>query len=234
MKQTTTPITGQSQLLVNTNPSTSTETKTPSTKSYELQFEEATGKNFNQFYKEYYPKLLWQIKKLKIDHLDADFITTEAFMHSLTQIEKYDSKYAYSTWLFHMAKNIALQHKKKAAKIVLVDSGSDDSDMDSPEAGINYYVNNLTKVDDELDNNEYEKKVARKYNLTLKAIAGLKDKYKDIVKLCDVDKKTYLEIVEITGLPMQTVKNRVFHGRNKIIESLKKEFNYINNMADMV
>ncbi len=232
MKQTITPIAGKTQLLVNTVPN-STPVAPKSNKSFEQQFEDATGKNFNKYYKEFYPKLLWQIKKLKIDNLDADFITTEAFMHCLQIIDRYDPKYAFSTWLFHIARNIALQHKKKASKMILVDGNADESDMDSPEAGINYYVNNLTKVDDTSDNEEYEKRVSKKYNLTLKAISGLSDKYKNIIKYCDIDKKSYNEIVEITGLPMQTVKNRVFHGRSKVIDSLKKEFNYINNTADM-
>lgn len=227
MTQTHTPITGKSQLLVKTESRTTNN-------NYELIFKEKTGKDFNQFYKEYFPKLLWQIKKLNIEGIDADFIATEGFMHSLEQIEKYQPEFAYSTWLFHMTKNIALQYKKKKSKIVLIDSMSDDTDIDSPEAGINYYVNNLTKVDDVIETDEYEKKVQMKYKLTLKAIAGLKDKYKEIVYMCDVEKKSYKEIEEITGLPMQTVKNRIFHGRNKITEDLKKEFNYINNTVDVI
>lgn len=226
MKQTTQPIQEQSTLSINVG------TKKTSN-NYEAIFLEKTGKKFNDFYKEFYPKLLWQIKKISIDDIDADYITTEAFMHSLEKIEMYNPEFAYSTWLFHIAKNIAYQYKKKRSKIVLIDGSTDDNDVDSSSASMNYYVNNLTKVDDILDNEEYEKKVQLKYKLTLKAISSLKDKYRHILELCDIDKKSYLEIVEITGLPMQTVKNRVFHGRSKIIESLKKEFKYINETVDL-
>ena len=40
------------------------------------------------------------------------------------------------------------------------------------------------------------------------------------------------DIVEITGLPMQTVKNRLHHGRLNLESELKDKFKRINEIQD--
>lgn len=203
--------------------------------SFEEIFKLKTGKNFNEFYKKYYPKLVWQIKKINIDTLDAEDIANKAFMHSLEKIEMYDNKWAYSTWLFDMAKNFAYQYKNQQTKTILVDSICDDSaENDENFSALQYYINNITKSEDNYsDVEEYEKRLQIKYKMTLRCISELKEKYKTIIELCDIQGRSYKEICDITMLPMQTVKNRLHHGRLKIEALLKKEFDYINKVSDL-
>lgn len=235
MKQVTEPITEKTSVKIK-NALQSTEKSTPivNRTSFEDVFYQKTGKKFNEFYKKYYPKLVWQIKKINIDTLDAEDIANKAFMHSLEKIEMYDNRWAYSTWLFDMAKNFAYQYKNQQAKTILIESINDDSsDDDESFSALQYYLNNVTKCeDDHKDIEDYEKKLQIKYKLTLRCISQLKEKYKTIIELCDIYGKSYKEICDITSLPMQTVKNRLHHGRLKIEESLKKEFEYINKISD--
>lgn len=235
MEKTATPISEQSTLKIK-NTNTPQGTNIPSRETdYEKAFEKKTGKKFNVFYKMYYPKLVWLIRKINIDQLDAEDIANQAFMKSLEKIEMYNPQWHFSTWLFDIGKNMAYQYKKQSARTICVESISEDSEVDidfGSQSGLKFYINAITKVDDSDEKSQYDRVSDRKYKLTLKAISGLKDKYKTVINLCDIQGKSYTEITEITGLPMQTVKNRLHHGRLKLEEELKSKFNWINEHMD--
>lgn len=224
MIQTQSPIIGTTKLSINT--SNSKEVK--QTNNYEEIFKEKTGKEFNKFYAHYYPKLVWLVRKINICELDAEAIANYSFMKSLEKIEQYDNRWHYSTWLFNIAKMEAYAYKNKAKKTILIDSLSNDNDMNfGAESALNYYINAKTSIDDSLEKKEYDKLLQSKYKLTLSAITRLKDKYKEVITLCDINGKTYEDIVNITGLPMQTVKNRIHHGRIKLEEELSSKFKHL-------
>lgn len=232
MKQTTSQILGHSKLLINRKNKNQETVKEP-TNNYEILFKEKTGKDFNTFYAYYYPKLIWLIRKININELDAEEIANLSFMKSLEKIDQYDNQWHYSTWLFNIAKMEAFAYKNKAKRTILIDSISKDSEMDfSSESALNYYVNAITSIDDNIEKKEYDRILQSKYKLTLSAITRLKDKYKEVITLCDIQGKSYEDIVQITGLPMQTVKNRLHHGRLKLEEELKSKFNFIVNTED--
>lgn len=192
-------------------------------KSFETIFKEKIGKDFNTYYKKYYPKLVWIVQKMNINEIDAEDIANRAFMRSLEKIEQYNPQYHYSTWLFDIGKKMAYQYKKDQAKIVLVDVSSNDSDDES--SNYEYYAS--IQLDSNNETESYETMHNHKYNETLKEISKLSDKYKNIIELCDIHGMSYLDIAEITGENLQTVKNRLHHGRKKIKENLKHTFEYI-------
>jgi DNA-directed RNA polymerase specialized sigma24 family protein len=65
--------------------------------SYEEKFLQATGKNFNVYYKKFYNKLVYYIKSMSITELDAEELAAMAFMTSLEKIHQYNPEYQYST-----------------------------------------------------------------------------------------------------------------------------------------
>lgn len=208
------------------------ETEKP--RNLELIFLEKTGKNFNAFYSKYYKKLVWQIQKLNINILDAEGIANDAFMHSLEKIDQYNPEYHYSTWLFTIGRNKAYEYKNLNAKTILVDTNNEGNDNDTFNT-FQYYLN--TKIDNLSKNIDNEKMLSFKYNETLKQIATLDPKYKIIIELSDIHGKSYNEIIDILGNELhldpdqrlQTVKNRLHHGRSKIEKQLKSKFQYIMN-----
>src|ERR1039457_3744207 len=80
-------------------------------------FRERTGKDFSVLYKKYYPKLIYFTSKLCKDPQKSEDISTDSFMVAFEKIEKYEKeKSQFSTWLFTIAKNIALQNIKNDKK----------------------------------------------------------------------------------------------------------------------
>jgi len=190
-------------------------------------FKEKTGKDFDTYYLTFYPKLVWMVQKMSITSLDAEDIANQAFIRSLEKIEMYNPQFQYSTWVFDIAKKFSYQYKKIQHKTVCVERITEDDGMNEDlgsQSALKYYINAVTATDDYEEKSVSERKLAAKYNMTLKAIATLKDKYKEVIKMCDIEGRSYIEIVELTGLNMQTVKNRLHHGRLKIEEALKDQF----------
>ena len=59
-----------------------------------------------------------------------------------------------------------------------------------------------------------------------RSIESLKDSFRDIIILSDVEGHTYEEIANIVGCPIGTVRSRLHRGRNQL---RKKLFNYAKN-----
>jgi RNA polymerase sigma-70 factor (ECF subfamily) len=189
--------------------------------NYEQIFQEKTGQSFNKFYNKYYTKLVWQLRKLNITDLDAQGLANDAFMQSLEKIEQYNPAYNFSTWLFTVGRNLALQFKKDNSKIILVDT-SDNTQEDKAVSGMNYYLN--MKIDNSTEVIENQNITLKKYDIALKNIASLDVKYREYIELCDIQGKSYDEICDLLGVELQTVKNRLHHGRKKIELQTQKQF----------
>lgn len=211
------------------------ELREPKTLSYEEKFKKVTNQDFNSFYKKYYPKLVWQVQRMNINVIDAEDLANRAFIQSIDKIDQYNPEYNFSTWLFTTGKNMAYKFKKDNARTVLVDTNSTGSDNDDSVAfdAIQYHQN--IKMDNVGEDLESQNITELKAYETLKEIEKLGPKYKTIIELCDIEGFSYNDIVDLMGrelgttpeLQLQTVKNRLFHGRTKLEKNLRRKFNYI-------
>lgn len=211
--------------------------------SFEQQFFNKTGKDFNVFYNKYYKKLVWIIQQMNINTIDAEDLTNQAFMQALRKIEMYNPQYHFSTWLFDIGKKMAYQFKKDGKKLeVCVDTNADGNDEDDAnyDPVQKYLKSKMDSVQDDVDTQNIS---TRKYNETLREIAKLDPKYRTIIELSDIQGKTYNEICEILGdelgapngktpeevyaQHLQTVKNRLHHGRLRLEKNLKEKFDMI-------
>lgn len=219
--------------------SVSIDTLQTSELTHEEKFKEITGYDFNTYYAKFYPKLVWNIQSIKITEMDCEEIANEAFMESLLKIHQYNPVYQYSTWLFTIAKRLAYQYKKNNSKAILVDLSAENTDEDSNYDPIHSYLKHKmdTTVDTLQDTIEYNDKMSVKYKETMKEISKLDAKYRTIIELSDIQGKSYNEICDILGdelgktpeQRLQTVKNRLHHGRLRLEKNLREKFAIIND-----
>ena len=167
----------------------STATKMSLFSEQEKIFKERTGKDFSTLYQKYYPKLIYFTAKICKDVQKAEDISTDSFIVALEKIDKYDKEKAqFSTWLFTIARNLALQDLKTENKSISLDVEFDDEGT------------TLKDFIQESESNEvvydvYNKKadVLKKYMLELK------EPYKSVIEMREINGMVYKDIAANMG-----------------------------------
>ena len=91
------------------------------------------NKAFETLLKKYRKSVYYLLLKMVKNADDAEDLTQEAFAKAFNSIEKFDSKFAFSTWLFRIATNNCIDFiRKKRVQTISIDSsieGDDGSSM---------------------------------------------------------------------------------------------------------
>ena len=186
----------------------------------EKVFRERTGKDFSTLYKKYYPKLVYFTSKICNDTQRAEDISTDSFMAAFDKIEKYEKEKAqFSTWLFTIAKNLALQDIKNEKKTMSLDIQFDDEGTT---------MKDFIK-EEESDNSVHELQ-AKKADIMKKHFDNLKNPYKDLIEMRELKKMSYKDISDRLNLNLSTVKSQIRNGRAILVRETKKEFDQIDEM----
>jgi RNA polymerase sigma factor (sigma-70 family) len=87
------------------------------------------NKAFECLLDKYQKRVYWHVRRIVIDHDDADDVTQNTFIKVWTQLENYRGESKLYTWLYRVATNEALHFlsKKKADRNIPLDA--DDSEF---------------------------------------------------------------------------------------------------------
>lgn len=161
---------------------------------------------FRAILKTYKEKIYFHVRKIVIDHDDADDVTQEAFIKIWRNLDKFRGDSKLYTWLYRIATNEALTflQKKKRDKSVSID----DNEM---------LVARLTspRSDSYLSGDEIQMKLQR-------ALLELTDKQRVVFNLKYFENLKYEEIAEITETSVGGLKATYHFAVKKIEEFLTK------------
>jgi RNA polymerase sigma factor (sigma-70 family) len=182
----------------------------------ELVLAARTGdqKAFAQLMKHYKDAIYFMVLKMVNNKTDAEDLTIEAFGKAFTDIHQYEPRFAFSTWLFRIASNNAIDHlrKRRATTVPLEPlAGSDKS------IGIEY--NYDARTDTDTPEEAFIKE--QNANLLHKAVSAMKPRYRTLLELRYFKEYSYSEIAEELDLPLGTVKVQLFRAREKLFDILK-------------
>jgi RNA polymerase sigma-70 factor (ECF subfamily) len=147
------------------------------------------------------------------DYEEAVDLGQETFVRVYFAIDRYHTGFAFSTYIYRIATNLAISElrKRKRRRLMsltgLFQSDRDDTTEFQPR-------DERQLPDAELVDDERNKVIAR-------AIAALPEKYRVAVVLRDVEGRSYEEIAEIMELGLGTTKSRISRGRGLLKEKLK-------------
>lgn len=187
-------------------------------------FKERTGKEFSFFYQKYYPKLLYYTSKMcqsaRLDPAKAEDISTDSFLIAFEKIDKYErEKSQFSTWLFTIAKNLMLQEIKSDQKTLSMD-------VEVDEEG--------TTMKDFLQEEESEQHIQdliqMKAEIMLQRISQLKEPYKQVIEMREIQKMAYKDIADQLGKNLSTIKSQIRNGRAILISETSQEFEMLDEM----
>ena len=147
------------------------------------------------------------------DYEEAVDLAQETFVRVYFAIDRYHTGYAFSTYIYRIATNLAISElRKRKRRRLLSLTGLFQSDRDSESE---FQPKDERQLPDaELVDDERSKVIGR-------AIAALPEKYRIAVILRDVEGRTYEEIAEVMELGLGTTKSRISRGRSLLKEKLK-------------
>lgn len=142
---------------------------------------------------------------------DAEDLTIEAFGKAFNRLHQYSPSFAFSTWLFKIASNNAIDHiRKKRIQVTSIDSGYTNDDGD------NITIDVRSGEKDPEEERMHDEKVKMMRGLVKK----LKPRYRDLIEKRYFEELSYEEIAEQMNLPLGTVKAQLFRARTFLAEMM--------------
>ena len=144
----------------------------------------------------------------------AEDLSQETFVKALNAIESYRPEYKFSSWLFKIANNAAIDHLRRRELDTLSLEGSPHAvTPDAMEATALQIGDRAENPLDIVEAKELGGEIER-------AIALLRPEYRACILLRHVDGRAYEELAEMLDLPLGTVKTYIHRARNELRRSL--------------
>lgn len=149
---------------------------------------------------------------------DAEDLTIEAFAKAFKNLARFKKDYTFSTWLFRIATNNAIDFiRKKRLETMSLDTSYTD---DSGEAV-------QIDVEDKNLNPQEEAIKSQKIELIQLFVTKLPAKYQRLVKLRYFDELSYEEIARELDAPLGTVKAQLHRARELMYDLVKNKKEHI-------
>jgi len=145
----------------------------------------------------------------------SEDLTQETFVKVLNALDRYRPEFKFSSWIFKIANNAAIdQLRRKELDTLSLEGGPDAVTPDRIEA-TSLQVGDLSESPlDELEARELGSAIET-------AIGQLRPEYRACIIMRHVDGRPYDEIAEILDLPLGTVKTYIHRARAELREMLE-------------
>jgi RNA polymerase sigma-70 factor (ECF subfamily) len=165
---------------------------------------------FGDLVERYQGRLVNYLFRLVRSPQEAEDLAQEVFLKLYRALDRYDPRYKFSTWLFRVAQNAAIdQIRKRRLQMVSMDRQGD-SDGGS---GTWEFASSEPSPYGNLRNLERGEAIQA-------AIDQLPWDYRELVVLRHFAELSYDEIATLKKMPLGTVKNKLFRGRQMMKERL--------------
>ena len=155
---------------------------------------------FNLIVRKYRERLYWHIRKIVIDHDDADDVLQNTLVKTWSALNEFRGDAQLFTWLYRIATNEALTFlKAKRTKFFL------------PLVDVENQLKNKIDNDIHFDGSELQRQLQ-------KAILSLPEKQRIVFNMKYFDDLKYEEISEILGTSVGALKASYHHAVKKIEE----------------
>lgn len=160
----------------------------------------------------YRESIYFMLLKMVNNKDDADDLTIEAFGKAFKRLAQYTPKFAFSTWLFKIASNNAIDFiRKKRIKALSLDTGFRNDEGSTMEIAVS---------DDKPDPIQALQKKERVERMR-EVVSKLKPRYRELIELRYFEEFSYDEIAEELDLPLGTVKAQLFRAREFLYQIMK-------------
>jgi RNA polymerase sigma-70 factor, ECF subfamily len=165
-------------------------------------------RGFEELVRRYQRPISAYVYRMVGDYDAALDLTQEIFIKVYGSLARYRPEFKFSTWIYKIAHNSAIDHLRRS-------SGRERSLINGTE-GDHY---DLPIESEGLSPEQQSEREERRVEIE-SVVRSLPTAYRELIVLRHSQDLTYEEIVDVTGLPLGTVKNRLFRAR----EMMRQQF----------
>ena len=170
---------------------------------------------FRELIRRYERPVFSLIYRMVRDSTVSEDLAQDAFIKVLNHIDKYRPEFKFSSWLFKIANNVAIDHLRKRQLPTISMDGSPHartaSDIEATRFDIADPSENAL---DEIASKELGSEIEV-------AIGKLRPEYRNCIMLRHVEGRSYEEIAATLDLPLGTVKTYIHRARHELREALE-------------
>ena len=164
--------------------------------------------SFEELVRRYQRPISAYVYRMVGNYESALDLTQEIFIKVHGSLQRYREEFKFSTWIYRIAHNAAVDHLRRNTtreQSLVLGTEGDQFDLPLESSGLS-------------PEQESERKERR--GEIESVVRALPANYRELIILRHSQDLSYEEIVEVTGLPLGTVKNRLFRAR----EMMRQQF----------
>lgn len=161
---------------------------------------------FEELVRRYQRPITGYVFRMLSDYEASLDVTQEVFIKVYNSLNRYSSDYKFSTWLYRIAHNAAIDHMRR--------NSVNQQSLETENADGTYQL----QIESPNPTPEQDRERAEWRTEIEAVVKCLPAAYKDLILLRHSRDLSYDEIAEVTGLPLGTVKNRLFRAREMMRE----------------
>jgi RNA polymerase sigma-70 factor (ECF subfamily) len=166
---------------------------------------------FEELVRRYQRPIVSYVYRMTGDYEAALDLTQDVFIKVYGSLARYRPEYKFSTWIYRIAHNTAIDHLRRQTtrEQELNGTSADGSPYERPVAS------------DAPTPEQLSERAERRAEIE-DVIQQLPPSYRELIVLRHAHDLSYDEIAEVTGLPLGTVKNRIFRAREAMRAPLRE------------
>jgi RNA polymerase sigma-70 factor (ECF subfamily) len=148
-------------------------------------------------------------RSLTRDEADAEDVVQETYLRAFRSWHTFQTGTDVRRWLFTIARNVFLRSREKGQREVTLDDDGAEI-VDAAQAVEGWVLKGLNPILDRADLGPAIRE----------ALSGIPEAYRDAVVLVDLEDQAYEDAAAVLGVPVGTVRSRLFRGRKLLQEKL--------------
>ncbi len=163
---------------------------------------------FEELVRRYQRPIVAYVYRMLSDYEASLDVTQEVFIKVYNSLDKYSSEYKFSTWLYRIAHNAAIDWMRR--------NSANLQSLETETADGAYQIqleSSAPSPEQERERSEWRSEI----DAVVKCLPAV---YRELIVLRHSKDLSYDEIAEVANLPLGTVKNRLFRAREMMREML--------------
>lgn len=171
-------------------------------------FKKGNDHAFNILVNKYQKKIYWIVRKMVLDHDEANDITQDIFIKIHSSLKDFRGDSKFFTYIYKISVNFCLNHISKKKRTSNREVDIEDETLD-------------IKSDDMATDGHYDEK--RKQKLLKEAIENLEGQQRAVFNMRFYDNLSYEEIANVMNKSVGGMKANYFHAVKKIEAYIKSK-----------